>query len=370
MKVLHIIGGGDVGGAKTHILPLLKEINNYIEIKMICLRPGEFSDEGRAMGIDIDIINTGNIIKDIKTVSCIIKEENYDIIHSHGAKANMFSALITRKLKIPTITTVHSDYRLDYLRSKYKMLTYGVINTIALRFIDNYIAVSSNFRDMLIKRRFHDKKIYTLYNGVNFDENTPFFTRKQFSEKYNIYLKDDDVVIGILARLDPVKRFDIFLNAAVIVLKQEPNIKFIIGGDGIQLSDLKHIAADLGISSNVYFPGWVDKNDFFNCIDINVLTSISESFSYAILEGTLHKKATICSKVGGFPDLIDHGENGFLFEPGNYNELASYIISLALNEKRRKEMGEMLYEKAKEKFSLKQMCSTQLKIYQQLNGNC
>ena len=363
MNVLHLIGGGDVGGAKVHVLSLVKELGKHIDVKLISLRPGAFTDEARSMGIDIEVVKTHNFIRDIRKLLNIIKEGNYQIIHSHGAKANMVSAIIKKCSNLPTVTTIHSDYRLDYLRSKYKMFTYGVINTIALRFIDNYIAVSNNFREMLIGRGFRAERIYTIYNGINFDVNIPTFTRKQFSEKYSINLKEDDIVIGILSRLDPVKRLDIFLQAAAVVLKHKPGIKFLIGGEGSHLNHLERKVAALGISNNVYFVGWVNKYEFFNCIDINVLTSISESFSYSILEGTQFKKATVCSRVGGFPDLIDSGINGYLFEPGDHKKLAAYILELAANATKRQEMGEKIFEEASLKFSLDNMCKTQIDIY-------
>ncbi|HEX2944880.1 MAG TPA: polysaccharide pyruvyl transferase CsaB [Clostridia bacterium] len=369
MKVLHIIGGGDTGGAKTHVLLLVKELSNYISVKMVSLRPGEFSEEGLLMGIDIAVVNSGNILRDIKDIEEIISKDKFDIIHSHGAKANMISAIIKKHVNLPTVTTVHSDYRLDYLRSKFKMLTYGIINTIALRFIDNYIAVSNNFHEMLRKRGFNERHIFTLYNGIRFNEELPAFSREQFSSKYGISLNEENIIIGNLSRLDPVKRLDIYLKAAAIVLKSRPDIIFLIGGDGPQLAELKRKAIDLGISKNVHFLGWVDRNEFFQCIDINVLTSISESFSYAILEGIPYKKATVCSRVGGFPDLINSGKTGYLFEPGNYGELSGYLLELITNKELRIKMGEELFQDAKNKFSIENMCSSQLEIYKSIQSN-
>jgi len=87
----------------------------------------------------------------------------------------------------------------------------------------------------------------------------------------------------------------------------------LIAGDGPERKSLEKKAASYGLQNNVFFLGFVNKPyDFLNSIDINTLTSLSESFPYAILEGSLLKKATISSNVGGISDLIESGINGFL----------------------------------------------------------
>lgn len=71
MKVLHLIGGGDVGGARVHVLSLINELSKYIDVKIISFRPGMFSDDARAMGIDIEVVKSGNVVRDGSlTVSC------------------------------------------------------------------------------------------------------------------------------------------------------------------------------------------------------------------------------------------------------------------------------------------------------------
>ena len=98
MKVLHLIGGGDIGGAKSHVLSLVNELGKYIDVKLISFRKGAFADDARAMGINVEVVRTGTIFTDIRRVLNIIKNEGYDIIHSHGAKANMI-AVIVKKLQ-------------------------------------------------------------------------------------------------------------------------------------------------------------------------------------------------------------------------------------------------------------------------------
>ncbi|NLG89506.1 MAG: polysaccharide pyruvyl transferase CsaB [Clostridiaceae bacterium] len=371
MKVLHLIGGGDVGGAKSHVLSLVRQLSNHITVKLISLRPGPFADDAKAMGIDTIVVRSGNILRDIKTVIRLIQSEGYDILHTHGAKANMIGVFAKRHTGIPVVSTVHSDYRLDYLHSILKMYTFGLINTVALRLIDYYIGVSNNYKEMLIRRGFPAHRIYTVYNGIPFDNSIDIMPKADFARKYGIELNDDDVVVGILARLHPVKGHTVFLDAAEKVLKKFPRTKFLIGGPGDELRPaLEKKARQLGISENVFFLGAVAENySFLAHIDINVLTSYSESFPYAILEGARMKKATVSSKVGGLEDLFVQGENGFLYTPGDSDALAEHLITLIGDPDKRKVMGEKLYEAARYNFSLKAMTETQLSIYKSILKN-
>lgn len=364
MKVLHIIGGGDVGGAKVHVLSLVKELGKYIDVKIISLRPGAFADDARSMGINVEVVKTGSVFADIKRVIRIIRDEGYQIVHSHGAKANMFTLAVKKFTGLPTVTTVHSDYKLDYMHSIAKRLTFGSINSVALRHIDYYIGVSGNFKRMLIDRNFNPDNIFTLYNGMDFSKSLKTCSRKELSEKYRLDLADNDIIVGIAARLYPVKGIDTLINAAKLVLEKNPSVKFLIGGDGEDRKALEKQAASLGISQGVFFLGWLDDPyELMSNVDISVLTSISESFPYSILEGAKFGKATISSNVGGIPDLIENGVNGYLFNPGDYEKLAGYILELASNGDKRREMGEKIYQKASTCFSLDSMCKTQLDIY-------
>jgi glycosyltransferase involved in cell wall biosynthesis len=173
MKVLHLIGGGDVGGAKIHVLSLVRELGKHIDVKLVALRPGEFAEDAAEMGIDVEVVKSRNIVSDILRVVRIARDGEYAIVHSHGAKANMFAFFVRRIVKIPTATTVHSDYRLDYLHSFLKRYSYGLINMVALRFVDYYVTVSERFRNILIERRFNFENIYTVYNGMDFSLPVP-----------------------------------------------------------------------------------------------------------------------------------------------------------------------------------------------------
>jgi len=364
MKVLHIIGGGDVGGAKVHVLNLVRELSSSTDVTLLCLRPGAFADDARALGIKVEVIKSHNICSDIRKAISYVKKNQFDIVHSHGSKANIFTYAIKKACKCPVVTTIHSDYKLDYLHSLFKRLTIGVINSQVLRRFDYYIVVTSAFKKMLVERGFSSNDIFTILNGMDMSKPAKIFSREEFSAKYNIPLEEDDILVGTAARLDPVKDIGTLLEAARLVIEKNPKIKFLIGGEGEQSKELKARATDLGLDNNVFFLGWLNNPyELISVLDINVMTSISEGFPYYLLEGARFSRATICSRVGGIPDLIESSVNGYLFEPRDYSTLSAQILDLAADRTKRETFGSKLYEKANRDFSLEAMKKTQLSIY-------
>ena len=125
------------------------------------------------------------------------------------------------------------------------------------------------------------------------------------------------------------------------------------------------LAKELCPEGTVFFPGWLeDVNSFYQALDVNVLTSLSETFPYALTEGARMHCATIASNVGGVPYLIDDGENGLLFEPQDVSALTAHMLTLATDAAKRRGMGEALYEKTKRDFSVQAMVEKQKHYYE------
>lgn len=128
---------------------------------------------------------------------------------------------------------------------------------------------------------------------------------------------------------------------------------------------LKGLAAELGVERQVCFAGWVsDTDSFYHAIDINTLTSLSETFPYSLTEGARAALPTIASRVGGVPYLIEHGVHGLLFEAGDADTLARHLITLAKDPTLRQHLGERLYQRGREDFSLESTLERQLNIYE------
>ncbi len=369
MKVVHLISGGDIGGAKTHVLSLIEGLNKEqgIDAKLLCVMEGDFVKEAKERSIPVKVIvqRMRYDFKAIKKMAAYIKAEEFDIIHCHGARANFISLFLRLFVKKPMITTMHSDYKLDFQNSRYKQFFYMPVNAFALHRIKFIIAITENFKKMLTSRRFKPENIFVVYNGLDFDEQVPIKSKDEFLSSYEIDVSNN-LLIGIASRFHPVKGVDLFLKAAKEFLdrNKDSNVTFLLAGSGQLMDSYKQYVQNNDLSRHIRFLGYVeDVYSFLGAIDINVLSSYSESFPYSLLEGAKMQKATISSDAGGIPEMIEHESSGLLFPVGDYNKLAESMEILVNDRELRNRLGERFYERARDKFSLKNLVLSHKKIY-------
>ena len=362
-----MISGGDVGGAKTHVLSLLAGLCREDTAKLLCFTEGDFAQEARELGIPTLVLSGKNPLSVSRQILDLIRTEGYEILHCHGARANLMALLLRKKLSIPAVSTVHSDYRLDYIGRPFANLTFGNINRIALPRFDAWISVSRPMTQTLSVRGFDPQRIFTLHNGVDFSLELPHVSREEYFRKIGLDFEENSVVFGIAARINPVKDMTTLVKAFARAVQSHPSCRLIIAGRGEEEDAIRALANKLCPQGSVCFAGWEkDINSFYHAIDVNLLTSISEGFPYALPEGARMKCATIASMVGGVPTLIDHGINGLLFTPGDAEGLSKHMHYFIEHPQERETMGQALYEKTKENFSLSVMIRTQREIYERI----
>lgn len=369
MKVLHLISGGDSGGAKTHLFSLLDKLKHKATVRVACLIDGVFFRELQEQNVDNVLFPQKNRfdLSVVDKIAEMINDEGFDVFHVHGARANFVAEFVMKKIKIPTVTTVHSDYLLDF-DEPVKKIIFTNLNKRALKKIPYHIAVSDNFKDMLIERGFKPNSIYTVYNGMDFDSVPSHITSKEdYAKSHGFTYDENKLYVGIAARFDAVKGVDVFIKAAGEVLRHHNNVEFLIAGDGAEKEKLQKLAAETGFGDKIRFLGYeTDIYAFWNIIDINCLTSLCESFPYSMLEGAALGKPMVASRVGGIPSFIIDDETGYLFESGNYMEMSEKLGFLIENRELLSDMGKNIKERATSLFSNETFAQTHIEIYESI----
>lgn len=368
MKVIHLISGGDSGGAKTHVFSLLLGLNQSIQADLVCFADGSFAQEAEQLGLRVQVLSSRNIPAVLKKLAHRIKSEGYDIIHCHGSRGNLMGAMLGRICRLPVVTTVHSDPELDYMGRFFARQTFGRLNRWALHRIPYHIGVSDSMTNLLIDRGIVKENFFSIYNGIRFDPIPQPEDRLEYLRELGVQADDGSVIVGIAARLNPVKDISTLIRGFAAAYQQCPRLKLVIAGDGEEREMLEHLAKDLNVADQVSFVGWITggMDRFYNALDINVLTSLSETFPYALTDGTRFRLATVATAVGGIPDLIDDGVNGFLFSPGDWQSLAKHLAALGSDDTLRSRFGRLLHEKASARFSIEATVKTQLDIYHRI----
>ena len=375
MKILHFISGGDTGGAKSHVLSLLDSLRKKnINVELLCVMEGIFTEEAREMGIPVTIIPQVKRwdVSVIKKIKQFIMDSGCDLVHCHGARANYIALFIMNSINVPMVTTLHSDYKLDFAGNFRKNLIFTPINAFALRRFKHILTVTNAFRKMLIDRGFKEERLNVIYNGIDFSKDISSLTKAEFLEHFGIEYTENTVFVGIAARFDAVKGVNVFLDGAKLFCEKvlpDADICFLVPGSGEFEEEYKNFVADNGLTK-VHLLGQIHDeklmNGFYNAVDINCLTSFSESFPYALLEGARAGKATVATAVGGIVEMIEDGKDGCLIESGDSSALAAAFKTLYENKPLREQYGKAFYEKAKAHFSVESMAQTHIDIYKKI----
>ncbi len=366
MKVMHLISGGDTGGAKTHVLTLIRTLSSAIDVHLVCLTDGPFYREALEMGLPVTLSEqrSRTDLSALRRLRDLVSELDPNLVHCHGARANFLGALLRRRTTVPLVTTIHSDYRRDFEANLYKHLVYSTLNSLSLRSFDHYLAVTEDFRSMLIDRGFPGGRVHTVYNGLDFSVLPDTGDSKEPSLREELGIPGDAIVVGMVGRMARIKRHDVLLEAGAKLIGDGAPVHILLVGDGEENQNLRRQADARGITERVHFTGHLaSPESAFAAMDINVLPSESESFPYALLEGALHGLATVATPVGGIPELVRHERTGLTARVGDHLDLSKKIEQLVADPPMRARLGESLRRHAAKNFSEDSMRDDHLRIY-------
>lgn len=365
MKIMHLISCGDVGEAQTHVLTLLKQLMRSNQVLLVCFADGPFVREAISMGIPAQLLRHKEAFCLRRELLACIQTEQFDLIHCHGVKANVYSAWIRRKLSVPVISTVYSEPGHDFQGRPLANLRNGVMDRIAMRYRDGWVAVSASMKRRLISRGYEGDRIWPIYHGIGFSEKTEYIPRKAYLEGLGLDWNEECVIFGIAARNVSVKDLHPLVRAFAETVKQQSHARLLIAGDGEQRAEVEMLAKSLCPEGTVFFAGWQeDRSSFYHAVNVNLLPSGWETFPYAITEGARMYCATIAIAVGDIPKVVRNGQTGFLVEVGDWKKMAERMIQLAASPKLRAVLGRNLYEKVRTEYSAEAMERNQLRMYQ------
>ena len=366
MRVIEAISDMNIGGAGRLLLTRLKESDRErIETFVILPRGSALARRVIELGVRVCYVDgcrdtsfeLGAIFEIIK----IIRKISPDIINCHGCMSARIAAFLCG---IPVrIYTRHCTYPIPvYQRiAPMRWLIGG-----AGRLLSNHaIAVAEAAKGDLISLGYPKNNISVIINGVE------GLRRYSAEERYRVRKElslDGFFVVGICARLEVCKGHRDFLRAARILSLGERRYRFIVMGGGSLESELKGLAAALGISDKVIFTGFVDDVEkYFNCFDLNVNCSIgTETSSLALSEGMSIGLPSVASSYGGNPYMIRDGENGYIYPVGDFYQLAEKIKKISESREIYDSMSRSAYMRYSEELNSKKMTSETEALYSEL----
>jgi glycosyltransferase involved in cell wall biosynthesis len=363
INVLHVIHSLTYGGAENQVVTLTPALNNdRYNIHICCLQSeGVLANGLRAKGIQVISLNMRIRYWPLAVYKLynLIKQVKPQIIHSHMYDASLWGTLVGKLAGVPVILTTEVGMTLK----KHHFLLNRIIN----HYNDKMIAVSEEIRQYHIQNRvISPEKCITIPCAVDIER----FNKLKYQKKQKTLIGGTSFspLIGTVARLVPAKRLDYLLKAARIVCDTAPQVRFLIIGDGPLRKELEELALHLGLlSKNVKFLGHCqDITNIFSELDLFVLSSDTEGIPVSMLEAMAASISIVATNVGGIPQIIKDGHNGFLVSPRDPEGLANAILSLIDNSTLRGTFANEAYRTVKELYSTKVISQQIISLYNDL----
>ena len=284
--------------------------------------------------------------------------KEYDLIHCHHLQgfhsliAVLMKGLLNKKV---IIKVAGGGERGDIYAIKARKL--GWLYLRLLKRADRIIAVSREITSQLRENGFHPSIIQEIPNGVDTCQFTPGESPLPSSERLILYV----------GRLDPLKGLDDLIRAFRKVHERYPEARLVLVGEGEVESNLMHLARELKISDQVSFEGLQeDVKSYLGKSEIFAFPSLTEGLSNVLLEAMACGLPVVATRIGGNMELVEHGVNGILINPGDPEGLSEAIITLLADPEQSRQMGREGRKRVDERYSLDKVAGEYLMLYRQL----
>jgi len=246
-----------------------------------------------------------------------------DLIHSHDRKSTLIALYLYKKYSIPYVITYHKPDPPNN-RWYYRLLSQWTKE--AYETASKIITVSNYQQDFLKKWNSSLNNMETIYN-------TPSFLKEEIDKGESNFFRtpfNHTVIIGMIGKHLKEKNFELVVDVAFRMIKKDPDIQFVLIGDGDQDAILREKTRRL---FNVKMHGYIiNIEEYMEYFDAFILPSKKEALGSTIVDMMELGKPVIASNVGGIPELIEDGVNGYLFNPDNPDELEEKIYKLIVND--------------------------------------
>lgn len=395
MRVAHVITRMIIGGAQENTLfNCLDLIEHYDDEVMLITGPalgpegdlleraGFFGDRkelrGRAGELQIELlpmfrrnINPRYDWAAAKAIRNAIKQFRPDVVHTHSAKGGLLGRKAAWSLGVPAVVhTVHGapfhEFQPRLAREFFRRC-----ERYAAARCHHMISVADAMTDLMVDAGIAPRdRFSTIYSGMDVD---PFLGadrhRQRVRETYQI--ASDRVVIGKIARLFHLKGHDDLVTAAADVIRQCPNVLFLLVGDGILREPLSKRIESLGLSEHFVFTGLVSPGEvpsLIGAMDVLVHTSLREGLARALPQALIAGKPAVSYDVDGAREVVISGETGFLVPPRETDKLSDALIRLARDEPLRRRLGRAGQNRFTDQFRHQKMTAQIRELYLRLLG--
>jgi L-malate glycosyltransferase len=293
-------------------------------------------------------------------LSRVVKRLRPDVVHAHDAHGTAMASL-GLSLGSPTpapalIVSRRVDFHLN--RNSFSRWKH--------RQVDSFIAASEAIRKMLVADGVPSERVVTVHEGIDLEH---VLAAPPVNVHQAFWLPHQAPVVGNVAALVPHKGHRHLIEAAHLVVREMPDTRFLILGEGELREQLERQIRDYHLEKHVLLAGF--RTDVIGCIkgfDLFVMSSVTEGLGTSLLDAMACSRASVATRAGGIPELVEAGRTGVLVEPRDHAAMAREIVRLLKDDELRRQMGEAARTRVAERFTVERMVAETAAVYERVAG--
>jgi glycosyltransferase involved in cell wall biosynthesis len=383
IRVLRVIARLNMGGPALHVAYLSAGLRGRgYETTLVA---GEVSQGEQSMAyiteaLGVPVTTIPHLHREISPIrdllatfrlARIMRVQRPHILHTHTAKAGAIgraAALLAGRARPPIVVHTFHGHVLRGYFGRFRTGIFRWLERLLAPVADALIAVSPEVRDDLVELRVAPaSKFAVIRLGIQLEERLAAGKEAREETRRALGIADGRFVVGWIGRMTGVKRADDVLRAFKLLRESKVDAYLCMVGDGPDRDSVEQLASELGLVRHCLFPGYQEEvGQFFSAFDVFVLPSGNEGTPVTAIEALASGCPVVATRVGGVPDVVRDGDDGFLVEPGAVEQLAHRLYRLAADPDLRSRMGESGRTRVLRRYSVDRLIDDVDRLYREL----
>jgi len=364
IRVLELLTTMSLGGGPRQVWDLVRHLpRDEFDVTVAGPRDGPFFGRFRDLGCRVAVVHADRLgLRPLRETLALARAHGVQVIHSHGKGAGLYGRLAARRTGAAAVHTFHGIHYEGYRRAGRWL--YLALERRLARWTHTVVGVSaSEEAEARALGLCRPGGSATVANGVDVEAQDLALVGAPVRREA-LGLTADALVVGSVARFDPVKNLGALVGALARLAPREPRLTLLLIGDGADKARLQALAARARLGPRVVFAGWLeDSARACPTMDLYAAPSLKEGLPLALLEAMAAGLAVVATDVPGHRDVVRDGETGLLVPAGDEGALAEAIGALAADAARRRRLGSAGRQRVLREFGVAPMVAKTAEIY-------
>jgi glycosyltransferase involved in cell wall biosynthesis len=367
MNVVHLTASTLFGGPERQMLGLAGALAGECRSAFLSFAEGgrcrAFIDEARAQGFEAAALehDTPHLRAAARELAAYLRRAGADVLLCNGYKAGLVGRVAARRAGVPVVGVSRG-----WTAESWKVRLYEALDRINLRWMDRVVCVSEGQAAKVRRAGVPGERVVVIRNAIRadrFDAPDPAYRDRLLA----LFPDPPRRVVGAAGRLSPEKGLAVLVEAARRVLREEPGAGFVLFGDGPLRGALAQQIEAAGLAGRFVLAGFRgDLDRHIPWLDVMVLPSYTEGLPNVVLEACAAGVPVVATAVGGTPEVIEDGENGYLAPPGDAGALAGCIVAVLDSPDHGRGMGECGRRRVLEEFTFEAQAEQYRRLFAEL----